>query len=712
MNDEGLFLLIFDGFDEMAMQVDFDTIAGNLKEIEKLTASPKSKVLLTSRPEYFISAEEEEEIFAPSSLLEKKQRSFDRLNLIPLNESQIRSFLQRRIPLIEEAEEDWKYYLDTIGGIHDLSDLSKRPVMLDMITKTLPLLIKAKKRINAANLYQTYLEGEIKRQTIDKKRRLLSKREHRFVLMQTLAMHFYKHNRAGVTAKEVKELIKDKFTSKQQEELEANLRDFLTCSFLIREGDNYRFSHRSFVEYLTAKGLYGEIDDDKPDLFKIYSLTKEIRDFIIELQPDKETLWGWIESTKHKSFDEVQYIGSNALTLLNLLGEELMGKDFSSTVLNDTYLHSAILTDANFNGAVLKNANLDYTILRGTDFSFADLEMISIEEMGRILCVAFSMDGRYLASASADNTVRVWDIAKFKEFTTLKGHIGPVWSVAFSPDSRHLASAGADNTVRVWDIAKFKEIKLADHTGPVWSVAFSMDGRYLASASADNTVRVWDVAKFKEFTILTGHTGYVRGVAFSPDSRYLASASDDESIKVWDVAKFKEVTTLKGHTGFLYSVAFSPDGKYLASGSWDKTIKVWNVVNLKEIGTLKGHTGPVWSVAFSPDGKYLASGSWDKTIKIWDVVKQKEKTTLKGHTGLLYSVVFSPDGRYLASASDDKTIRIWAIDPKSKDFARQSLLKQQIKCDGMIIFKVRGLSYSLKQFLLERGAIDERIVPL
>lgn len=174
MNDEGLFLLIFDGFDEMAMQVDFDTIAGNLREIEKLTESPKSKVLLTSRPEYFSSTKEEEEIFAPSSLLEKERR-FDRLSLIPLNESQIRSFLQRRIPLIEEAEKDWTYYLDTIGVIHDLSDLSKRPVMLDMITKTLPLLIKAKKTINAANLYQTYLEGEIKRQAIEKDANFLSR---------------------------------------------------------------------------------------------------------------------------------------------------------------------------------------------------------------------------------------------------------------------------------------------------------------------------------------------------------------------------------------------------------------------------------------------------------------------------------------------------------------------------------------------------------
>ncbi len=712
MNDEGLFLLIFDGFDEMAMQVDFDTIAGNLREIEKLTESPKSKVLLTSRPEYFSSTKEEEEIFAPSSLLEKERR-FDRLSLIPLNESQIRSFLQRRIPLIEEAEKDWTYYLDTIGVIHDLSDLSKRPVMLDMITKTLPLLIKAKKTINAANLYQTYLEGEIKRQAIEKRRQLLITREHRFVLMQTIAMHFYKENPAGVTAKEVKELIKDKLTSKQQEELEAHLRDFLTCSFLIREGDNYRFSHRSLVEYLTAKGLYDEINDDKPDLFKIYSLSKAIRDFIIALQPDKETLWGWIERTKHKSFDDVQYLGSNAITLLNLLGEELRGNDFSNTVLNDAYLRSADLTDTNFKEAILKNTNLNNTILKNADFSFADLEGISLKEMGKVSYVAFSQDGKLLASASGDGTVKVWDVAKLKEVTTLKGHTGSVTGVAFSPDGRYLASGSWDQTIKVWDVAKLKEVTtLKGHTGAVWSVAFSPNNRYLASGSRDGTVKVWDVAKLKEVTTLEGHTGSVTGVAFSPNNRYLASGTSDGTVKVWDVAKLKEVTTLKGHTYSVLSVAFSPNGIYLASGSLDNTIKVWGAAKLKEVTTLEGHTKGVICVTFRPDGKYLASGSWDKTIKVWDIAELKEITTLKGHSDTVWSVAFSPDGKYLASASDDKTIRIWTIDPESKDFARcQHILKQQINCKGMNIFQAKGLTGIQNKFLLERGAVDEMLVP-
>ncbi|MBE9592162.1 MAG: pentapeptide repeat-containing protein, partial [Proteobacteria bacterium] len=185
-------------------------------------------------------------------------------------------------------------------------------------------------------------------------------------------------------------------------------------------------SHWSLVEYLTAKGLYDEINDDKPDLFKIDFLTKEIREFIIELQPNKENLWKWIERTKHKSFDEVQYLGSNALTLLNSLGDELKEKDFSSTVLHNAYLRSADLTDTNFKGAVLKNANMNNTILKNADFSFADLEGISLKEMGKVSYVAFSQDSKLLASASDDGTVKVWDVAKLKEVTTLKGHTGSV----------------------------------------------------------------------------------------------------------------------------------------------------------------------------------------------------------------------------------------------------------------------------------------------
>ncbi len=160
---------------------------------------------------------------------------------------------------------------------------------------------------------------------------------------------------------------------------------------------------------------------------------------------------------------------------------------------------------------------------------------------------------------------------------TLKGHTSWVWSVALSPDGQRLASASDDQTVKVWDAATGQEsLTLKGHTGRVESVAFSPDGQRLASASGDQTVKVWDAATGQESLTLKGHTGEVMSVAFSPDGQRLASASEDQTVKVWDAATGQESLTLKGHTGAVMSVAFSPDGQRLASASYDRTVKVWD----------------------------------------------------------------------------------------------------------------------------------------
>jgi WD40 repeat protein/tRNA A-37 threonylcarbamoyl transferase component Bud32 len=283
---------------------------------------------------------------------------------------------------------------------------------------------------------------------------------------------------------------------------------------------------------------------------------------------------------------------------------------------------------------------------------------------GYVRSVVYSPDSTRLASASDDNTVKLWDARSGTEIATLRGHTDRVNAVVFSPDGSRLASAagewGKPGEVKLWDAESGAEVTiLRGHAGGVSSVVYSPDGTRLASASWDETIKLWDAHRGALLATLRGHTNGVNSVAYSPDGARLASASDDNTIKLWDASSGAEITALRGHTSGVDAVAYSPDGTRLASASHDKTIKVWNARSGAEIATLRGHSSIVYSVAYNPGGTHIAGASQDNTIKVWDARSGAELATLHGHADLVHSVCYSPDGTRLASASEDKTIKVW-----------------------------------------------------
>ncbi|KAF2994064.1 hypothetical protein E8E13_002329 [Curvularia kusanoi] len=276
-----------------------------------------------------------------------------------------------------------------------------------------------------------------------------------------------------------------------------------------------------------------------------------------------------------------------------------------------------------------------------------------------VTSVAFSHNSTWLASASRDGTIRIWDANSGHCLQMLSGHGNSINSITISPDSKRLASGSVDGTIKIWDTASSTCVQtLKEHSSPVNSITFSHNGETLASGLDDNTIRIWDAQTGNHRSLLHGHSTWVTSVAFSLDDKFLASASHDKTIRVWDLKTGSHRLTHDGHSSWVTSVAFSHDGEFLASASDDKKVKIWNARNLLCLKTLEGHNDTVRSAVFSTDSTRVASASDDTTVKIWDTHSYQCLRTLRHGDGVS-AVAFSADSAWLASASRDKTIKIW-----------------------------------------------------
>lgn len=379
MNEAGMFLVIFDGLDEMAVKVDAETLETNLIEIEKIAAPQNAKVLITSRPEYFISGDEEKQVLNPNvNALGNRGVNYRAAIILPWQDDRIELFLQRRVPLSKKSTQPWTYYKEQIEKIKGLQDLSQRPVLLEMIVKSLPALIASNLPVDRPNLYRTYLIEEIRRQRVSKKRKLLLSEDQRLELLTSLAGQIGMGVIPSITFSEASSQIEQTIKPPRLE-LEAYTRDFLTNSFLVRRGNEYVFSHKSILEYLAASVLTAELESGNPSLFGRASLDFAIISFIVEMKPERGNLWEWIKMSKTTRMRDTEFIGGNAASVLarfsenafqsrdlsgtNLLSANLTGANLLTTNLDSTMLEDANLVNARFNRRTIQSTQVSSTMI-------------------------------------------------------------------------------------------------------------------------------------------------------------------------------------------------------------------------------------------------------------------------------------------------------------------------------------------------------------
>jgi len=373
-------------------------------------------------------------------------------------------------------------------------------------------------------------------------------------------------------------------------------------------------------------------------------------------------------------------LGNTYWQNFKLAGADFSNADAAGSEWQNCDLRASTWTDAELEGAVFRLcdvAEMDFSgahthrthWLRCMNADKLHKERRARIEVGKrrlqhghsdaIRAATWSLNSRYVLSASNDKTLKIWEAASGYCLLTLSGHSDSVRACAWSPDGRRVLSASYDHMLKIWEAASGHcLLTLSGHSLGVNGCAWSPDGSRVLSASSDHTLKIWDAANGTCLRTLSGHSASVLGCAWSPKGGRVLSASYDNTLAIWDAANDDPPLSLSAHSGPVNACAWSPDGWCVLSASSDKTLKIWDAEKGHCLLPLFSHSDPVIACAWSPDGTHVLSASKDRTLKIWEAASGAF-STLSGHSGVIHACAWSPNSRRVLSASDDKTLRIW-----------------------------------------------------
>lgn len=695
---EGRIVLLFDGFDELALRVTYDQVLEHFRTLVE-AAEGRAKVIVTSRTQHFLTDHQVKQELA------RRAEAIPGYRLVQLErftEAQIRQFLVKRLG----SEEAATARLELLRDVKDLLGLSQNPRLLSFIVELEAEKLEAARRgsgeITSAKLYELliskWLMGEHERVNPAGAPKGLSMEQLSHGVTE-LAKLLWGRTERTVSMDELPAGLFEMVIARGEHALDTEKvkHQLGSGSLLVRDEDGrFSFVHQSVMEWLVAEDAARHVRElaDAAALGQ-REMSELMADFFIALAGrEAARTWAeWKASVKDEEVGKRNAMlvlgrlspkeqlahGPGAVAAKNLEGSDLRGKDLSradlrranlrranlsgvplvEADLTGADLEGAILVRAELNGVKLRDANLAGADLTGARLSNADLRGAKLQQtrlrMARLTgALVDSLEGSDAFGAA---------LPEQRELEPqLVGDSAPT-VVCFSPMDEVLATGHEDGTIRLWDTVTGMGLRvLRGHREAITGLAFHPKGQWLVSASEDLTVMRWSIADGgKPWRVLQGER--VKGVAFSPDGAVLAAAADDGTVRLWDGEGegVRDLGVLGGHDGAVNAVAFSPDGRTLASVSEDATAMLWDMSEWREPRVLKRAIGPLTGVSFSPDGGTLAVSSMDGNVWLWNLAGGGPPRALEGEGGPLSGLAISPDGATLAAACEDRSIWLWSL---------------------------------------------------